>query len=338
VHEALMIGMAASIWGAIPYSQSVGEVATPAFDPQQNVYAAVQTLLDEAIADLGAGGEGPGDLDLIYGGDTTLWARAARTLKARYYMHWVEAQLAGGASATAATTACGGVCLDRAITAASNGIASPLGDMLTFHTETPGEQNLWYQFISVFRPGYLSSGLRLVDLLRSRSDSRLANYFTPVNGQYVGAPVGSSGTFSQLNADTRGAPGFDQPLVTHAENQLILAEAYARTNQRAQTITALNAARTAYGLGSLTYAGTVALSAILTDVQLEKYVAMFQNIEAWNDMKRNCTPRLTPPAGAPALIARIFYSDDEANANPNTPAIGSLFDRNANDPQACPTS
>jgi hypothetical protein len=336
VHEALMMGMVASIWGAVPYSEAAGEVATPRFDAQQDVYAAIQTLLTEAIADLGVGDEGPGDLDLIYGGDRVLWTRAANTLKARFYMHWVEAQAAGGVSATAATAACGGPCLDRAITSAAAGIAAASGDMVSFHTETPGEQNLWYQFISVFRPGYLSAGAQLVNQLRTRNDPRLGVYFDRVNGQYVGAPVGTSGTYSQLNPATRGASGFDQPLVTFAENQLILAEAYARTNQRAQTITALNAARTGYGLTALTYAGTVPLATILTDVRMEKYFAMFQNIEAWNDMKRNCTPALVPPAGAPATIARIFYSDEEANANPNTPAIGTLFDRNPNDPTACP--
>jgi hypothetical protein len=338
VHEALMMGMVSSIWGAIPYTEAVGDVATPKFDAQQDVYAAIQALLSSAITDLGVGDEGPGDLDLIYGGDRVLWTRAANTLRARFYMHWVEAQLAGGVSATAANTACGGSCLDKAIQAAAAGISSRDGDMVSFHTETPGEQNLWYQFVSVFRPGYLSAGAQLVNQLRTRNDPRLGQYFDRVNGQYVGAPVGTSGTYSQLNPATRGAPEFDQPLVTYAENQLILAEAYGRQNQRAQAITALNAARTGYGLTAFNYAGTVPLATIQADIRMEKYIAMFQNIEAWNDMKRNCTPVLTPPAGAPALIARIFYSDEEANANPNTPPFGTVFDRNPNDPTACPRS
>ena len=75
----------------------------------------------------------------------------------------------------------------------------------TFHTETPGQQNFWYQFISIFRPRYLSAGKVMVDLLQTRGDPRLAEFFAPVGGEYVGAPPGSSGSFSLLNPATLGA-------------------------------------------------------------------------------------------------------------------------------------
>jgi hypothetical protein len=55
----------------------------------------------------------------------------------------------------------------------------------------------------------------------------------------------------------------------------------------------------------------------------EKYVALFQNPEVWNDWKRTGFPTLvgTPPR-------RLTYPISEREANPNTPADGA---RNWND-------
>src|SRR5918994_7199518 len=50
VYEALVIGMAASIWGDIPYREGADSTnLTPAFDPQLQVYADVLAQLDSAI-------------------------------------------------------------------------------------------------------------------------------------------------------------------------------------------------------------------------------------------------------------------------------------------------
>ena len=62
IHEAYMFGMAASMFGDIPYSEAANtEFETPALDDQAQVYTAVQALLDQAISDLASGqGSGPG--------------------------------------------------------------------------------------------------------------------------------------------------------------------------------------------------------------------------------------------------------------------------------------
>ena len=94
VLEAWFIGTAADVWGDVPYSQAADStVATPALDPQADVYAALQTRLDEAIASMNAanpGGGPPGIEDLVYGGDLAKWTALAYTLKARYYLHTAE--------------------------------------------------------------------------------------------------------------------------------------------------------------------------------------------------------------------------------------------------------
>ena len=51
VWEAYAMGTAASIWGDIPYSEAGDpNILTPKLDPQEDVYARVQAVLDEAIA------------------------------------------------------------------------------------------------------------------------------------------------------------------------------------------------------------------------------------------------------------------------------------------------
>jgi hypothetical protein len=68
IHEAYMFGMAASIYGDIPYSEAANpEFDEPSLDDQALVYSAVQSLLDQAISDLGAGqGVGPGAVDMNF--------------------------------------------------------------------------------------------------------------------------------------------------------------------------------------------------------------------------------------------------------------------------------
>jgi hypothetical protein len=337
VWEAYLMGESASLWGALPYSEAVREdVPTPKLDAQADVYATVQATLDKAIADLESGqGAGPGPTDLIYGGNRTRWTQAANTLKARFYMHWVEAQAFSGTHngknvSAEATKACGGNCLQKAVAAAQNGISAPANNFNSFHSTTAGGENLWYQFMTVRRQGQIAAGKNLVDLLRSRNDPRLEQYFAPTGGQIVGAPpAGAAG--SQLSAQ-RGAADFRQPMVTYAENQLILAEA----NHRLGTgtpLTNLNNARTSAGLTALS---GLSGAALLREIMIEKYIAQFQNVDAYNDYKRTCLPEIRPSGTSQAVIGRILYSDTERAANPNIPLPTNQPARNDNDPQACP--
>jgi hypothetical protein len=64
----------------------------PEIDKQADIYQNIQSLLDEAIAQIPLGDKNPynptiGAQDLIYGGKGSLWIKAAYGLKARYLMH-----------------------------------------------------------------------------------------------------------------------------------------------------------------------------------------------------------------------------------------------------------
>jgi hypothetical protein len=72
----------------------------------------------------------------------------------------------------------------------------------------------------------------------------------------------------------------------------------------------------------------------LDEILTERYLSLFLQIEIWNDYKRNCFPKLQTYQGQP-IPGRLFYSDDERNANPNIPAPAAQPARNANDPAGC---
>jgi hypothetical protein len=352
-YEALIMGRAASIWGDIPYSESVTNVATPKLDAQEAVYAAVQAKLDTAVAWIGKTGGaniGPAAADLVYGGDRTKWTQAANTLKARYYMHWVEAQRAGGASLAAAGVACGGDCLVKAAAAAAVGLATSANDFRTFHSAASTEWNAWYYFLVVYRAGDMAAGGTLVDTLRARrastGDKRVQAYFDSVlvggafdfrgadrNGLAV--PAGSA--LSVLSA-TRFAQGYRQPIITAAENALLLAEAQSRMGNDGAALTALNAAKAASAAANaVAVPAAAALTgvALLTEIKMEEWITLFQNQEAWNAYKRNCVPRLVPAGTATDVPGRMPYGLAERNTNPNIPAPATQPARNRNDPKAC---
>src|SRR6266550_2647856 len=76
VWEGFAFGTATSIWGDLPYSEALDPaILTPKLDPQQSIYAAVQTRLDEGIALLQSapttGNCDPGDLIYCAAASTT---------------------------------------------------------------------------------------------------------------------------------------------------------------------------------------------------------------------------------------------------------------------------
>jgi len=301
VLEALLIGTTASIWGDIPYSEAVAANPTPAFDGQLAVYAALQTLLDQAITNIQGSGPGPGAVDLFYAGNKQQWIQAANTLKARFYMH--TAEVAGAPAYTAARTA------------ALLGISSSANDFRTTHGTATSERNMWPQFQNTSFGPDLVAGKRLVDLMKAQNDPRLPEYFgLAENGQYSGFDVTTGTTpgdaISPLHG-TRNSDTFRQPVLTWEENQLILAETNFRLSGAVAAQPFLNAVRTARGKGIVV--------ASLQTIMEEKYIALFQNIEVWNDWKRTCLPTLTPALGRTTIPGRLYYGQTEEQTNPNTP-------------------
>jgi starch-binding outer membrane protein, SusD/RagB family len=322
VWEALLIGAAADFFGDVPYSEAAGGIPAPKLDSQAEVYGALQLLLDSAMVNLASdAGPGPGARDLVYGGEPAAWVEAAHTLKARLYLHTTERDPSA---------------YTRALAEAKQGISTPDNDFATFQSARPGEENPWsgkrHGSGAAFSDTHSASAF-FIDLLKSRNDPRLPIYFAVAgNGEFLGAGPGQefdAQTMSQLS-DTRGAKDFRQPIITWAENQLIKAETLYRIGDEAAARAELDAERRSVGLPDIAASGP----ALLTQILEEKYVALFQNVEAYNDYKRTCYPNLTATSDnfGGNIPARPFYPFDERNANPHIPEPSLQPTRNWNDP------
>lgn len=351
VWEGYAFGTAASVWGDLPYSETLDPaIDLPRLDPQEDIYAEVQARLDEGIALLRTvattGNCEPAAGDLIYcaaavtrAAQVSRWLGAAHTLKARFHLHLVERN--GNAEYAAAIVAANNGISEAPTTVVQALHGQGPGDFRSFHGSTLDQDgNIWAEFLNQRQD--LVAGNVLVQILQSRGDPRLAAYFNAnAAGNYVGhnennAPVGT-GAASVINTAVRRVFTFRQPLVTWAENQLILAEAKYQTADIPGAIIHVNNVRAAVGMAPL---------AVVTfqDVMLEKYIAMYQNIDVWSDFKRTCIPLVRPNGTAAEVPGRLPYSSTERTANPNIPlpsayptgTTGPSALRNWNDPNACP--
>lgn len=319
VMEGWIMSQTADQWGDIPYSQAGNFVTnpTPVLDTQQSVYDSTYNLLGTAIAEMTFGGNGPGSADLTYGGDATKWIALAHTLRARILLH----QIAKGATTYA-----------QVLAEANLGItdASGAGDYVAaFNSSLQFSSNNWWQFMNsgggTGRAGDMvasvgTGGARkasyLWTLLKTSADPRFNEYFDSTNS--------ATGEMS----DYRQSAGYQQPMVTYAENELIIAEANAGMGNAAAALTALNAERASWTSAN-SWHQAVALtpvgSATMTQVMTEKYITMFQAVEVWNDWKRTCVPNLAAVGSNPiwpGIPSRILYGLTEQQTNPNIPAPG----------------
>lgn len=322
VHEAMIIMLTADTWGDVPYREAITNTTQAAFDPQMQIYDDLLALLDKAIADLNGGGNGPGSVDLVYGGDKTKWTQAAHTLKARIYLHRVE-KLGNGEYA-------------KALTEARLGISAPANDWLTQHSAANAERNVWNQFQTTSGFGQdLVAGAKLVAIMKAQNDPRLPDYYAQSpNGGYIGfdVTVGTTDvkTVSLLRGNRQTNPQFQQPIITYDENQLVIAEASLQSGDAAGAALALKNVRDRYGK-------SVIAAPTLNDIMTEKYIALFQNPEVWNDYKRTCLPALTPAVGKAVIPGRFLYGQTlvQTDPQPATDNDNITTRRNANDTNGC---
>jgi hypothetical protein len=332
VWEAFSMGTATSVWGDLPYREAAQPETfpIPKLDPQQQIYADIQALLSTAITELGASPATPfATRDLVYGGNVARWQRAAYTLKARYHLH--TAPRLGQAAYQAALAAALQGINEAPATVADAVHGQAPGDFRAFHGNTLDDANLWAQFLTARAD--IAAGSRMVEVLKARgNDPRLAGYFDPAtDAQYRGANQwgGGPAPWSLVDGPVRMVRTFRQPFVTWTENQLIIAEAQFQLGNEPAARGALNAVRASLGMPALP--GPITLEQIM----VEKWIAQFQNIDAYSDYRRTCYPRLVPggpnanvPAGQ--IPGRLPYAGSERLQNPNIPAPSEQPVRNWN--------
>lgn len=326
VMTAASLGMLVDLFGDIPYSQALqgaDQLKAP-YDNAADVYVSIQRLLDEAITALGAttSNFSPSSDDLMFGGDLDKWIAAARTLKARYYLHLSE--IDGSAYANALGAIDAGAIADNAGSA-----------MVPFED---ANQNPWFLFESDRGDAVMSS--TLIDLMNSMNDPRLAVYATMNDaGIYAGSAPGvpdNSPAISRFGSLYASAAS-SIPFITYVEAKFIEAEAALATDATraaaafneavAASLDAAGTPDAAYitANGSETDA-TITLEKILT----HKYIAMYSQLEVYNDFRRKGIPNLSVAANtnATAIATRFPYPGDERRFNSdNMPQGVTVFDK-----------
>ncbi len=239
VIEAHASGTALALWGDIPYSQVYNEnFPNPAYEPQAKVYDSLQVLLDSAINNLNSNSFiSFAAQDIIYQGDNIKWRQAAYTLKARYYLQTKQYALA--------------------LTAAQNGISVAANSMVMTHIDNANGSNLYSQFTIDERPGFMNAaGTYAVSIINPGGAKYRGNPKTNETGRY--RYFYKSGT--DINNSNVGGAFYKTtafPLITYAENLLILAEADYRLNGFTAGLNRLNTYRAWLNTGahlSSTYA------------------------------------------------------------------------------------
>lgn len=312
---AMTLGQLTDAFGDMPYSQAFQQSANtkPAYDAQEAIYATIQGLLTDALADLDKPSAlTPGGDDLIYSGDLTRWKKTARVLKARYYNHLSKLDAAGSASSALAA-------LDAGAYSTNDEDAQ-----LAFGA-TQTQANPWYQFIQ--QRGDVRMGAYLVEYMKATADPRLPFYAAKNDtGGYSGSPAG----LPRLSASKMGSlyASIDSkvPMVTYAEQKFIEAEAALRTGDKSRAATAFNDAvkasvaksGAAGGAFLNAYAAETAATITLEKVIRQKYIALFTQSEAWTDYRRTGFPQLSPAANnytGNIIPRRLLYPLDERTYN-----------------------
>ena len=289
------IGSLADMFGDVPYSdafQGLDGNFFPAYDPQESIYTSLHQLLDEAIGELsGDAGSGPGLAgdDLIYGGDTEAWARAANSLKAKYYLH----------TSKVSTQA-----YSQALNALSKGFTANGEDLQFNFGQGANEANPQYQFTQD-RGGNIAIDPFFFDLLLDLDDPR-APAFLEADGD---DPSGFNTNFNSGTFYTK----INSPVIfmTYAENKFIEAEAELMGNDDAvaaegalkEAITAslekiVGAADIDYVNANGDLASLASKEARLERIITQKYIALYSHgLECWTDFRRTGYPAITPVEG-----------------------------------------
>jgi hypothetical protein len=305
---AFALGSSTDLWGDIPYTEAFkgNDALKPKYDTQQSIYAVLNTLLTEAIADLGTANTanaipfGSSANDLIYNGNIPKWIAAAHSLRARYALHLSKK---AGVDYTAILADC------------AAGISSNANDFQMPFGTTESNANPLYEF-----------DVQRTDVAPSASfeafaagDPRLAVF------------VGGGRNFGTFY----GSISSPIPFITYVETKFIEAEAQLRSAAPSQPLanSAYDAAVTAsldkFSVTDATWL-TNNTTGVLGDRSLQniieaKYIALFMQTEAFTDFRRTGWPVLVPTAGA-SIPVRYPYCTDERLYNAENVPTGITTD------------
>lgn len=345
-------------YGDVPYTQAglgfLEDVRYPSYDPQQAIYADVLKELDEASAALDPAKTREAS-DILYGGDVAKWKRFGYSLLLRAAMRLVKVDPAT-ARTFAAKAAAGGLMQSNADNAVIRHTSLYVNEAINALTST--EANNYYlaaPFVNYLKankdPRLASIAVRYVGAASgSQQVAARASRDTTVQ---IGMPLGYNNNtivpvaqglglasfydFSQLDRTRMGSPFTPVFLVTHAQTQLLLAEAVVRGWVAGTADTHYGNGIRAHMQQLAEYGETSAVPAAaieaylpsqalqpgreLEQINTQYWVASFLNgPEAFANFRRSGFPALAPnpyPGKdiSGAFIRRLTYPDAEKSVN-----------------------
>lgn len=346
-------GQMTDTWGDIPYSEANQGASniTPAYDPQEDIYAGILATLNQANDMMATATEDYGSADPIYGGDLEQWQKFANSLRLRYAMRMSNVdQGTAEAEIQAALSEAAGVFESND----DNAVLQWPGDGTNdnpFYTNfrTRDDHRISATMVDTLKHLYISiAGADTV------FDPRLAVYARPTADNpdiYVGVPNAlENPTLLGLTKTSKIGTAFSQDdspsvLMHYAEVLFILAEAANRgltlpgETRTAQQLyeAGIRASMEMYGIDGAVTDAYIASPRVayqggaagLTQIYLQKWIALYgQGIEAWAEWRRTGVPALEigPAAIIDEVARRLTYPGTEQSFNSTNlnAAVGAL--------------
>ncbi len=234
------------LYGDIPYSQAfqVGTITSPAYDKAQDIYASLQTRLDQAITYLQATAPKKfGAADIINHGDQDKWIKFANTLKLRLLIR--QSQANGFVTPTAELSKIantGGVLMSGESQSVNPGYSNDV------NKQNPYYANFGWDPTGAVIQNAINANAYILDILQTSGDPRLGRFFYPVGfsgSSYVGNTFGDASVnlatavnssyfgpalVGELDASGTVGTGYsqDQFIYPSYESMFLYAEAVAR--------------------------------------------------------------------------------------------------------------
>lgn len=343
VMAAHTLGTITALWGDAPFTEAgrYTEYNNPKYDDQEDIYAGIQNMLDEAIVELQSPiGRPVANADLFFNGDPEKWIKVAHSLKARFYLHVGD--------------------YEKAYDHAFLGIITP-GDTwrANFFMNELNAQNLYEQFYRGNRALDMeTSGTYFFELLSPTGSAYRGDANTNETARF-NYLVTTTGGRSINNTTANGAFGATAPynLFSYEENMLILAEAAYHVEGFAESLDYLNALRGYYATGAhvngnsstpgvqynayvandFAPGGMAAVGGLIQDQSLlrkileEKYILFYSHVEGFIDIRRTVDEPYAlplPPNTGTRIPQRFLYPQTELDRNVNKPSyIPNLYEK-----------
>lgn len=308
-------------FGDVPYTEALDpENSLPVYDDAQTTYNAILVRLNDALSIINPTAAGYEGGDILYEGDMEKWVKFGNSLKLKLAMVIADVDAAQAKSLVEE--------------AAPNVFTSNDDNaVLNYLSSQPNNNPVSNSVTGIYstREDYVAANT-LVDIMNELKDPRREQFFTQVNGEYVGGIYGYTNSYPDFStvSDKVAAPDNKGLLLDYSEVSFLLAEALERgfavggtiEDQYNEAITASveywggsSADADAY-LGQSSVAYNSAAGDWKVKIGTQKWIALYnRGYDAWLEWRRLDAPTLLPPVEGLVVPQRLIYPVNEATLN-----------------------